>query len=63
MKDCSDAYFGIGGVGKNPKTLWPESHIGPNNSYDKDRVEDWLYRKICAGVRTPEQAQYGIATD
>jgi len=53
----------IGGDGKDPKNLWPERHIGPNNSYDKDRVEGWLHREICEGAMTPEQAQHGVATD
>jgi hypothetical protein len=53
----------IGGDGKNPKNLWPEPHEGKDNSFDKDKIENWLHRQVCSGAMTPEEAQRGIATD
>jgi hypothetical protein len=53
----------IGGDGKDPKNLWPEPHEGRNNSFYKDRVENWLHRQVCSGAMTPVEAQRGIATD
>ena len=53
----------IGGDGSDPKNLWPEAHAGEYGSFTKDRVENWLYKQICKGTMTPEQAQSGIATD
>jgi hypothetical protein len=31
----------IGGAGSDPKNLWPEPHAGKDNSFDKDKVENW----------------------
>jgi hypothetical protein len=53
----------LGGDGKDPKNLWPEPHLGTNNSFEKDKVENWLHKQICSGVMTPQDAQTGIATD
>jgi hypothetical protein len=53
----------LGGDGSNPKNLWPEPHLGKNNSFEKDKVENWLHKQICSGAITPEAAQKGIATD
>src|ERR1700733_15351708 len=33
----------IGGHPDDPQNLWPESHKGADNSYIKDRVENWLH--------------------
>jgi len=53
----------IGGAGADPKNLWPEPHDGKDNSFDKDRVENWLHRQICSGAMTPDEAQKGIRRD
>jgi hypothetical protein len=53
----------IGGDGRDPKNLWPEPHNGPDNSFDKDKVENWLHRKVCSGAMTPAEAQSGIRVD
>jgi hypothetical protein len=53
----------IGGSGADPKNLWPEPHAGKDNSFDKDKVENWMHRQICSGAMTPEAAQRGISTD
>jgi hypothetical protein len=53
----------IGGDGKDPRNLWPEPHEGKNNSFDKDRVENWLRRQVCTGTMTVGEAQRGITSD
>lgn len=53
----------LGGSGADPKNLWPEPHAGKDNSFDKDKVENWLHRQICSGAMTPGEAQRGINTD
>jgi hypothetical protein len=40
--------------------LWPEAAPG---FHDKDRVEDELHRRVCAGTMTLTDAQRTIATD
>jgi hypothetical protein len=32
--------------------LWPEPHEGKDNSFDKDKVENWRHRQICSGAMT-----------
>jgi hypothetical protein len=53
----------LGGDGRDPKNLWPEPHAGKNNSFDKDKVENYLRRQVCSGTMTAEAAQSGIAND
>jgi hypothetical protein len=53
----------LGGDGKDPKNLWPEPHLGNNNSFEKDKVENWLHRQICSGAISPGDAQTGISTN
>jgi hypothetical protein len=53
----------IGGAGSDPKNLWPEPHAGKDNSFEKDKVENWLHRQICSGAMTPTEAQKAISTD
>jgi hypothetical protein len=40
--------------------LWPEAAPG---FHDKDRVEDALHARVCAGRMSLEDAQRGFATD
>jgi hypothetical protein len=53
----------LGGDGSDPKNLWPEPHEGEYNSFDKDKVENWLHKQICSGAIPVEEAQHGIATN
>jgi hypothetical protein len=51
----------LGGDGYDPKNLWPEPHTGNFNSFDKDKVENWLHKQVCAGSMDIKDAQKGIA--
>jgi hypothetical protein len=51
----------LGGDGSDPKNLWPEPHTGPFNSFDKDKVENWLHKQICTNAISVNDAQKGIA--
>jgi hypothetical protein len=53
----------IGGSGSDPRNLWPEPREGKGNSFEKDRVENWLHHQICSGAMTPAEAQEGIRTN
>ena len=43
--------------------LWIQIYDGPNNAHDKDHLEDFLKKKICANKITMQQAQTCIAKD
>jgi hypothetical protein len=49
----------LGGSNELPN-LWPEAAPG---YHDKDRVENELHRRVCAGTMTLEDAQRSIAID
>jgi hypothetical protein len=51
----------LGGDGSDPKNLWPEPHTGEFNSFEKDKVENWLHKQICTNAISVEDAQRGIA--
>jgi hypothetical protein len=53
----------IGGSGDDPKNLWPEPRKGQDNSFEKNKVENWLHRQVCSGAMTPGEAQDGIRTN
>ena len=36
----------LGGSGSDETNLWPEARKGKNNSFEKDKVENWLHRQI-----------------
>jgi hypothetical protein len=43
--------------------LWPQPyHPGPG-AHEKDQVENWLHREVCAGRMTLDQAQRAINDD
>jgi hypothetical protein len=42
----------IGGSGSDPRNLWPEPHKGKGNSFEKNKVENWLRHQICSGAMT-----------
>jgi hypothetical protein len=50
----------LGGHPNDPRNLWPEFPHTPN---DKDKVENELHRKVCAGQMTLQEAQRIISTD
>ena len=50
--------------GDNESTnLWPEPYHGTNNAHIKDKLENELHHRVCAGTMPLEQAQREIATD
>lgn len=54
----------IGGNPTDPKNLWPMPYnISPGGARQKDQVENFLKREVCAGKMTLAQAQKAITTD
>ena len=53
----------LGGAPKDPRNLWPEPYKPPPGAKEKDTVENFLRREVCAGRLTLEEAQRRIATD
>lgn len=45
------------------KNLWPESYKTAINARQKDRLENWLHRKVCKGQMTLRSAQRAIRTN
>lgn len=45
------------------RNLWPQPYGGPCNAVNKDRLENWLHKMVCAGKMSLEDAQRAIATD
>ena len=41
--------------------LWPQLYDGANNAHDKDQLENFLHKQICAGKITMKAAQTCIA--
>ena len=37
--------------------LWPQLYDGVNNAHDKDKLENFLHKQICANKITMKQAQ------
>lgn len=50
----------LGGSPADPKNLWPEQPRSPNQ---KDRVENYLHRAVCAGTIKLSTAQREISTN
>lgn len=50
----------LGGAPSDPKNLWPEPGKSPNA---KDKVENLLHSRVCAGQITLAEAQRAIASD
>lgn len=50
---------------RNPKNLWPEPHLGPNQwgSFAKDRLENKLNHLVCDGRLPLNEAREMIATN
>jgi|ERR1022692_1319469 hypothetical protein len=53
----------LGGDPRNPKNLWPESYKLKPGAKEKDVVEKYLHKQVCAGTMTLAEAQRAIATD
>ena len=53
----------LGGHPRDPRNLWPEPRAGSPGAGDKDRYENWLHARVCAGSLGLEEAQRRIATD
>ena len=45
------------------ENLWIQLYDGPNNAHDKDHLEDFLNKQICASKITMEYAQACITKD
>ena len=45
------------------ENLWPQKYDGINNAHDKDKLENFLHKQICANKITMEAAQTCIAKD
>jgi len=52
----------LGGHPSAPPNLWPEAYTPPG-AYEKDKVENYLHREVCAGRISLTEAQRQIATD
>lgn len=51
----------LGGAPKDPLNLWPEPQTGPHaSSGAKDRTENALKAKVCAGTMTLADARWSI---
>ena len=50
----------LGGAARDQRNLWPEPGHSPNS---KDRVENVLHSRLCAGTLALAEAQRRIATD
>ena len=53
----------LGGHPTDPRNLWPEPYRREPGAREKDVVETYLHRQVCAGVMTLQEAQKTIATD
>jgi hypothetical protein len=53
----------LGGASRDPKNLWPQPYKPAPGAKEKDWVEDYLHRQVCAGSMKLEDAQHAIATD
>ena len=45
------------------QNLWPEPYVPHPGARDKDKVENWLHRGVCAGRISLQEAQREIAED
>ena len=52
----------IGGADEK-NNLWPQLYDGVNNAHDKDKLENYLHKQICANKMTMQQAQACISKD
>lgn len=53
----------LGGDPRSEQNLWLESYLTTPNAKDKDRVENFLHKQVCAGKITLQEAQREITGD
>jgi hypothetical protein len=53
----------LGGAPRDPKNLWPQPYKPAPGAKEKNWVEDYLHRQVCAGAMTLQDAQHAITTD
>jgi len=53
----------LGGSPTSPANLWPEPHSGRWNSSVKDKLEFYLYRRVCAGTYQLARARRDLSHD
>lgn len=53
----------IGGNPTDPKNLWPQHWSEPMGAHQKDQLENYLKREVCAGRMLLAQAQKEVASD
>lgn len=53
----------LGGSPDDEKNLWPQSYKTTPNARDKDQVENYLKREVCAGRMTLKEAQKAIRSN
>jgi len=53
----------LGGNPTDPRNLWPEPYDPRPGAKEKDVVENYLHKQVCAGVTTLGEAQKAIVTD
>ncbi len=53
----------LGGNPTDPNNLWPEKYAEPQGAHDKDKIENLLHSRVCAGTITLKEAQNEISTD
>ena len=51
----------LGGHPTDPRNLWPEPYAPKPGAREKDQVEDFLHRQVCAGAISLAMAQREIA--
>lgn len=53
----------LGGHPTDPQNLWPEAYDPRPGAREKDVVERYLHKQVCAGAMTLEEARKSITTD
>jgi hypothetical protein len=53
----------LGGNPTDPHNLWPQKRQASTGASDKDELENYLHRSVCAGQKPLSQAQHDITTD
>lgn len=58
-----DISIELGGSPTSLLNLWLEPYFGPENAHDKDKVENFLHKEVCADKLPLAQAQRMISTN
>lgn len=53
----------LGGSPTDPSNLWPEPYAPAPGAHEKDSVENYLHKQVCAGKITLEEAQKEVSTN